>query len=34
MTEHSNRTTKVINKAGPLGFPAIMTYVSAAIYFV
>jgi len=30
----SNKTVKVINKAGPLGFPAILAYIGAAIYFI
>ncbi len=33
MTDH-NKSVKVINKAGPLGLPALMAYIGAAIYFV
>lgn len=34
MTDHSNKTVKVINKAGPMGFPFILAYIGAAIYFI
>lgn len=34
MSEHSHKTVKVINKAGPVGFPVLLTYIGAAIYFV
>lgn len=34
MTDYNNKTVKVINKAGPMGFPAIMAYIGAAIYFI
>jgi len=33
MTDHS-KSVKVINKAGPLGLPALMAYIGAAIYFI
>lgn len=34
MVENSNKTVKIINKAGPMGFPFILAYIGAAIYFV
>lgn len=34
MTEHGHKSVKVINKAGPLGLPALMAYIGAAIYFI
>lgn len=34
MTEHGHKTVKVINKAGPIGFPFLLAYIGAAIYFV
>lgn len=34
MSDYSNKTVKVINKAGPLGFPAFLAYIGAAIYFI
>jgi hypothetical protein len=34
MSEYSNKSVKVINKAGPLGFPAILAYIGAAVYFI
>jgi len=32
--EHSNKTVKVINQAGPTGFVYLVAYIGAAIYFV
>lgn len=34
MTEQSHKTVKIINKAGMRGFPFLLTYIGAAIYFV
>ena len=34
MVENKSKTVKVINKAGPLGLPAFMAYIGAAIYFI
>ena len=33
MTDHS-KSVKVINKVVPLGLPALMAYIGAAIYFI
>lgn len=31
---HDNKTVKVIDKAGPIGFMFFLAYIGAAIYFV
>lgn len=34
MSDHDNRTVKVIDRAGPTGFMFFLAYVGAAIYFI
>jgi hypothetical protein len=34
MSDHDNKTVKVINRAGPSGFMFLLAYIGAAIYFI
>ena len=34
MSHNDNRTVKVINRAGPIGFIFFLAYIGAAIYFI
>lgn len=34
MSNHDNKTVKVINQAGPTGFIFFLAYIGAAIYFI
>jgi hypothetical protein len=34
MSNHEEKTVKIINKAGPAGFTFFLMYIGAAIYFI